>query len=76
MASSTRQINMNYNKESEILWKTIKKGFEESCLTNLLKFLEGANSLVDKRDPLDAWIFKRHFTRPKAGSQDNKKATG
>jgi len=65
MASSTRQISINSNKETEILWKAIKKGFEKSCLTNLLEFLEGTNNLVDKRGPLDAWIFTRHSQGPR-----------
>lgn len=66
--SNSNQISKNFNKESEVLWKTIKKRFEKSSLTNLLEFLEGANSLVDKRGPFDAWILTSHFARSKVSS--------
>lgn len=68
MDSNTNQISKNCNKESEVLWKTLKKRVEKSSLTNQLEFFEGANSLVDKRGPFDAWILTRHFTRSKVSS--------
>lgn len=65
MDSNTNQISKNCTKESEVLWKTIKKRFEKSRLINLLESLEGANSLVDKRGPFDAWILTRHSQGPR-----------